>query len=473
MQEIPLSIFKGQHGDAKVDYRDSLPVNMYHVSMPVKGSAGYLRSQWGLSKLGESNGIDQGGIWSTVFKEHFRVAGGELIKVSSAGDVTVLGQIDYTGQCTLNQTERNIAITTNAGCWLYNDSDGLRKIGDVDLGAVFDTVYINQRLIHTDGEYIIVSDPGEDEVYNALKYGTAEIDPDGIVGLASISNRLLAIGERTVEWFADQPQDGDTFPYVRIESQLIESGCSGTHAKVMMNDSKGFKTLYMLGGGKNDPVAVRSIGAGNAPKVSTKEIDTILQQYTGDQLAGAIMENRTTEANNFVIVHLPSHTLALDVTASSQVGELAWTIQESATGGATRWVNGVFDPRLPAFVYGDKTNGFIGKLEKEINTQYGEVVSEQFQTPILPLAGRTVASLKLELLPGRNEPGTTPVLFLSSTTNGLIYSDEYLVSRGEQGMYEHNIEVRVNDYMRRPVSYRFRSESAQPLNASSLTAEVL
>lgn len=467
-----VEIFQGQISDTESDYRDALPVNMYQIPKQIGAASGYLRSQWGLELLATGTGIDQGGIWSSVFKNHFRVSGGDLITIATDGTIDNLGAIDYTGQCVFNQTERNIAITTDSGCWLYNEDDGLRKISDEDLGPVFDTVYINQRLIHTDGEFIIVSDPGQDEVYDSLKYGTAEIDPDGILGLASISNRLLAIGGNTIEWFADAPVDGDTFPYVRIESQLIESGSSGTHSKVMMNDSKGFKTVYMIGGGKNDPVAVRSVGAGNAPKISTKEIDQILQGYTNAELSTAIVENRTIEASNFVIIHLPSHTLMIDLSASEALGNPTWTIQKSATTESSRWINGVFDPRLGAFIYGDKLDGSIGTLKKEINTQYGEIVEEIFHTPIIPFRLSTVSELSIETLPGRNEPDTEPVLFLSSTTNGLIYSNEYLISRGIQGYYDHNIAVRVNDYFKRPASYKFRGQNAQPINVSALNLEI-
>lgn len=475
MAQVQVDIFQGQVADAEVDYRDSLPVNMYHIPKMIGKAKGYLRSQWGLELFADVLGRDGGGFWSSVFKNHFRVSNGDLITVSKNGDVTNLGSIGYFGQCTFNQTERNVAITTNSGCWLYNTLDGLRQIDDPDLGAVFDTVYLNQRLVHTDGEFIIVSNPGNDEEYDTLKYGTAEIDPDGIVGLASISNRLLAVGSDTIEWFADQPTSGDTFPYVRIEAQLIEVGASGTHAKVQMIDSNGFKSVYFIGGGKNDPVAFRQTGAGNAPKLSTKEIDQILQSYTNEELSTAILENRTIEANNFIFIHLPSHTLSFDIAASGEMGMLAWTIQKTDVSGDTPsiWINGVYDPRNSSFIYGDKRFERLGKLTKSLSTQYGETVESIFYTPILPFKRKTVSELSLETLPGRNEPDTEPVIFISSSTNGLIYSQEYLISMGTQGDYNHNLVVRMNDYFSRPTSYKFRVANNQPVNVSDLTLEVI
>lgn len=476
MPKIPVDIFQGQSGDAEVDFNDDLPVNMFHVPAKISGVNGYLRSQWGLSNFAESQGIDQGGLWSSVFNSHFRVSNGELVEIDELGSVSVIGPIGYTGQCTFNQTERNIAITTDSGCWLYNSIDGLRQISDPDLGAVFDTVYINQRLIHTDGEFVIVSDPGQDEVYNALKYGTAEIDPDGIVGLETISNRLLAVGRDTIEWFADQPTTGDSFPYVRIESQLIEAGAIGTYAKVRMNDEGGFKSVYFIGGGKNDPLAIRQVGAGNAPKVSTPEIEKILLSYTSDELSTAVMENRTIEGNNFVIAHLPNETIMLDLETTKATGRFAWTIAKSKVGGveqAARWINGVFDPRFNAFIYGDKISSVLGKLEKAINTEYGQPRSEWIYCATIPINYKSINSLTIKTLPGRNAPSTSPVIFLSTQENyGLIWSQEHLISRGGQGDYQHQIEVRNLGFYRQDVAIRLRMESAQPINVLSVTADI-
>lgn len=476
MPTIPVDIFQGQSGDTEVDFRDDLPKNVYHVAKKLSGVNGYLRSQWGLSLFGTGQGIDQGGLWSSVFNSHFRVSNSNLIEVAADGNTTLLGPIDYNGQCTLNQTERNIAITTDSGCWLYNPVDGLRKISDPDLGAVFDTVYINQRLIHTDGEFIIVSDPGQDEEYNALKYGTAEIDPDGILGLATSSNRLLALGRDTIEWFADQPATGDTFPYVRIESQLIEAGVIGTHAKVQMNDEAGFKSIYFIGGGKNDPLAVRQVGAGNAPKVSSDEIDHLLLSYTPEQLSNSTMENRTIEGNNYVIAHLPNESIMLDLNTTAKTGRLTWTIATSKVSGieqSARWVNGVFDPRVNAFIYGDKLNGNLGKLEKSINTEYDEVRPEFIYCATIPIGYKSINKLSIKTLPGRNEPNTQPVMFLSTTENyGLIWSQENLISRGEQGDYQHQIEVRSLGFYRGDVAIRLRLENKQPANILSVTADI-
>jgi hypothetical protein len=101
------------------------------------------------------------------------------------------------------------------------------------------------------------------------------------------------------------------------------------------------------------------------------------------------------------------------------------------------------------------------------------VVEEIFYTPTIPFNLNTVAQLSLETLPGRNMPNTEPVLFLSSTSDGLMYSQEYLISRGEQGNYNHNVIVRVNDFFSRSASYKFRGQNAQPINVAALTLEVI
>lgn len=475
MQQVQLDIFQGQSGNSSIEYRDELPVNVYHIPKQISGVSGYLRSQWGLTSKWVGVNTSQGGIWSTVFNSQFRVSGSKLVELVG-GVLFNRGDIGYSGQCRLNQTERNIVVTTDSSCWLYNPTDGLREITDPDLGPVFDTVYINQRLIHTDGEFIIVSEPGQDDVYSALKYGTAEIDPDGIVGLETVSNRLLAVGRNTIEWFADQPVTGDSFPYVRIESQLVEAGAIATHAKVRMNDNSGYATVFFVGSGKNDSLSVMQVGAGNAPKVSTDEVDMILASYTEEEIKTTVMENRTVDGCNFVIVHLPNETLMLDLTASAAVGKFTWTMAKSRVDGkdvTARWINGVFDPNQNAFVYGDKFTGNISVLDKNINTEYGEARREFIYCSTLPIDYKSVSKLSIKTLPGRNQPSTEPVMFLSTIENfGLIWSQEHLISRGTQGNYQNQVEVRNLGFYRRDVSIRLRMESKQPVSVLSVIAEI-
>jgi hypothetical protein len=75
---------------------------------------------------------------------------------------------------------------------------------------------------------------------------------------------------------------------------------------------------------------------GNTQKLSTREIDTILQGYTQLQLAQAVVEARTDKSHQWLYVHLPDQTLVYDAAASAAVGEPVWfTLTSSIVGAGT------------------------------------------------------------------------------------------------------------------------------------------
>ena len=219
---------------------------------------------------------------------------------------------------------------------------------------------------------------------------------------------------------------------------------------------------------------MRVIGQANAPKISTREIDEILLTYTRAELESAILERRKFEHNDFLICHLPNHTLQYDRAASQATGEPMWTIQKSGVSGQvpTRWVNGIFDPNLNNWLYGDKTTTNIGQLDKSETTEYGSIKEELFFTPLLPLERRSIHMLFMEDLPGRAAIGTDPQLFLSATQNAVTFTQERLLSLGKLGDYGRNFYVRRLGYADNYLGFKFRKANKLPIAIGSLKLEI-
>ena len=92
-----------------------------------------------------------------------------------------------------------------------------------------------------------------------------------------------------------------------------------------------------------------------------------------------------------VICHLPRDTIVYDATLSAALGTHIWY---TWTTGDSPWrgVNGVYDPRsvddsASAWIYGDKDDNRLGKLDTTICTQYGEPIEWKVATPLVVIGG--------------------------------------------------------------------------------------
>ena len=81
----------GIYSDNTPELRTSYPVNLVPVPKVSGISNGFLRPGDGIVSNGTGPGIDRGGInWQNVL---YRVMGTKLVEISSAGAVTVLGDV--------------------------------------------------------------------------------------------------------------------------------------------------------------------------------------------------------------------------------------------------------------------------------------------------------------------------------------------------------------------------------------------
>jgi hypothetical protein len=93
---MQIPILSGVFTDNSPDVRTSYPVNLVPVPKTSGVSQEYLRPADGLVALGTGPGIDRGGInWSGVC---YRVMGSNLVTISTAGVVTVLGDVGDDGR---------------------------------------------------------------------------------------------------------------------------------------------------------------------------------------------------------------------------------------------------------------------------------------------------------------------------------------------------------------------------------------
>ena len=452
--KAPVTLIKGEKIGIETDYRDALPVNMYAVKKQILKAQGYMICYPGLTAFGNGPGIDRSGNYNERLEEHYRVSGQKFVKVGVNGSVSELGDIPGTSQARMDDfySFNTQGIIADGKFFLYDSGTGFREVTDDDLGNPIDGVWVDGYYFMTDGDFLFHTDLTDESAIDPLKFATAEFMPDPSLGLAKTQdNKVLVFGRYTLEYFINAANVN--FAFTRVQTRAQKIGIVATQAKC--EGSKGF---YITGGRKKESVAVHLIGIGSSTKISTREIDKLIEQYTEPELSDMRMEARAEKDVSFILVHLPGETLCFNETIAESFGkEVAWSILKSGVSGVAKYraINGVFDSRIAKWVYGDQRDTNIGLLDNAIFTQYEDIQEWELYTPLLKLEPYSVDEIEIETIPGHTTDIDAKVS-VSLTYNGVTYGKEYFQLYGQPNDYNQRFFLRRlgqgNDW----VGYKFR-----------------
>jgi len=455
--ELAAPIIKGDKVSNKTDYRDALPVNLTAVSRAILGASGYLVSHPGLTLFATGQGIDRGGYWNENQAKHFRVSGGSLIEVNTDGSVVTLGAISGIKRAALVHSFNSQAIIADGRFWRYTSS-GLSEVTDSNLGNPIDGTWINGYYFFTDGDFLFHTDIDDETSIDPLKFATSEFSPDPTLAVDKTSdNQVVAFNRYTTEFFVDRATDN--FAFRRIEGKAVKCGIVGTHCETELQGR-----FYVMGGGREENVSIHMIAGGAYESIATREVDKLIGQYTEEQLADAILETRVQNQDQFIVVHLPNEVLLCNLTIMKQLGkEYAWTIIKTGVNVDDPWrgVNGVYDPRVSEWIYGDKQNSNIGSLDDSIGSQYGDQVETLFFSPLLKLEGASIDKLELDTIPGHQTDASDVKVSLSLTYDGHFYGVEWFALYGQPSKFNTRFILRRLGYVADFVGMKFRSVSTE------------
>lgn len=464
MPETIVNLIKGDKVDKFTDYRDALPVNMYAIKKPILGADGYMLCYPGLTKVADGEGIDRGANYNDRFDNLFRVSGDKLVQLNIDNTTTSLGSISGTKQAAMPYSFNTQAVIADGRMWLYDSTIGFREIMDTDLGNPIDGTWVDGYYFLTDGEYIYHTDITDESSIDPLKFATAEFMPDKSLGVAKTQdNKVIVFGRYSIEYFINRATAN--FAFERVQTRAQKIGIVATHAKCEASGS-----WFITGGRKDDAVSVHAISVGSSRKISTREIDKILAQYTEPELADMRMESRMEDDVYFLLIHLPNETLCCNLSIGETLSkEVAWTILKTDIqgDGNYRAINGVFDARKADWVYGDKFNSNIGKLDNTIFTHYDEAVEWILYTPFLDLDGMSIDQLEIETLPGNTTFKDATIAF-SMTSNGLTYGKEWFAMYGEPLDYSKRFYIRRIGYVKNWTSFKFRGATRSRMSFAAL-----
>jgi hypothetical protein len=459
-----IGILSGIYTDAAADWRTSYPVNLIPVPKDEGISKGYLRPADGIVQQGSGPGIDRGGInWKGTY---YRVMGSKLVSISSVGVVTELGDVGGLGQVSFDYSFDRLAIASG-GSLFYLTGTSLVRVTDPDLGTVLDVIWVDGYFMTTDGEFLVVTELDDPFAVNPLKYGSSEADPDPVVALIKLQNEVYALNRYTIEVFDNI--GGDLFPFQRIESAQIQKGAIGTHACCEFVDAIAF-----LGSGRNEAPGIY-IGSNSVPtKISTREIDQILLQYTEAELSAVVLESRIDKGHQHLWVSLPDRTLVYDLAGSSAVQQPLWFVMTSGLDGFEQYraknLVWVFDKWMCA----DPTSTKLGYLDISLSTQYGDKARWEFGTTIIynESMGAIFHQLELVCLTGRVAFGIDPTISSSYSIDGETWSQEKFVNVGAQGNRTKRIVWFQQGHMRNWRIQRFKGNSDSHIAIARLEAQL-
>ena len=412
-----VSILNGIYVDTAANFRTSYPKNLIPVPKKTGLSTGYLRPSDGIIEIATGPGIDRGSIvWNGI---NYRVMGSKLISLDSKNVVRILGDVGGENEPVTFDYSFDLLAICSAGNLFYYDKTNIKQVTDPDLGSVFDVVWVDGYFMVTDGSNLIVTDLQDPYSINPFKYGASEGDPDPIVGVLKLRNEIYALNSNTIELFKDT--GGDFFPFTRVDGAQIPKGVVGTTAACVFGE-----VIAFVGGGREEPASVYIGTNGSAIPIATQEINTLLLEYTNDELSKIIVEERTQLSHQQLYIHLPDKTLVYDLNASKELGVPAWDILESGTyeTGPYRGYN--FNYVYNKWVCGDRKTGAIGELTTSESYQFGEACSWEFSIPIISNGGKgfLLNSLEMVFISGGLTTYTAPSIFMSSSVDGVNWSDE-------------------------------------------------
>lgn len=461
---MQIPVLNGIYTDADADFRTSYPRNLVPVPKQTGIAQGYMRPADGIAAFGVGPGLDRGGInWNG---QMYRVMGSKLVRVSQDGTVYVLGYVGDGGQVTLDYSFDRLAIASAGKLW-YWDGTTLAQVTDPDLGTVVDMRWIAGYFLCTDGTSLIVTELNDPFSVNPLKYGSAESDPDPIVGVDEMRNEAYALGRYTIEVF--QNVGGDNFPFQRIEGAEVSRGIIGTHAYCQY-----LSTFAFVGSGRNEAPAVWLMVPGDTDKLSTREIDQVLATYSEEQLAAVVVEARVDKGHQLLLVHLPDRCLVFDGAATKAVGEPVWfTLDSGLVEPATYRARGLvwcYDQ----WNVGDPTSTSLGRLVSDTSAHFGTVIGWDFGTVIVYNDGKgaIIHDIELVALTGRAVDGTQPVVWTSYSEDGVTWSQEKAANAGMRGNRNQRICWRRQGRLRNWRIQRFRGTSDAHLTLARLEAQI-
>lgn len=284
----------------------------------------------------------------------------------------------------------------------------------------------------------------------------AENMPDGILAVREYRDFILAFGSSTIEFFR---LTGDASNLVQFASSyMVPIGIAGQFCVTEFADSFAFITSPARG-----QVIVAVMGQGTYSQISDRNTNKILAEYTKAELAGSFMESLKTDDNQFIIMHLPRHTMVYNATSG------LWSILKTGLGDNT---HRAIDYRNEGdtVTCGDRLSPFLGKQDLTTSAQYGEDQEIILYSPLVGVEKSVMYDMQITANSGL--ASNVRRIFVSSTSDGINYGDEEAIEfDGPWQWLRRAIKRRVGR-IRLRIGFKLRIVGATPCTLSNFRARI-
>jgi hypothetical protein len=388
---------------------------------------------------------------------HYRVMGTKLVSVATDGTVTTLGDVAGFGPVRMAYSFDRLAIKSDRRLFLW-DGAALVEVTDPDLGAADDVAWIDGYFVTTDGEFVVVTELLDPTQVDALKYGSAETDPDPVTGVEVLNEELHVFGRHTIQVFQNVGSTG--FPFRNVRGAAVPVGCVNASAKCQIAG-----TVAFVGGGREEPLGVFVMNGGGAVRVSTREIDRLME---GVDPALIELEPRKFGDEDQIVLHLPDVSASLVVRASSAAGGALWSLHHSGDFGQYRLRHAVWDGSR--HIVGDTATPALGVLSDATTDHFGAGSDWRFDIGLLYNEGKALIFNEIEIV-GQFPIDEGSAVFVSLTRDGEAWSNE--VARRLTGRREERCIWRPNVRMPAMSGCRFRGRGKVAIARADVRGEAL
>jgi hypothetical protein len=470
MPQLPLNIFGGFYENQSIPMSHQNCINW--IPQIAEGEAlsqGALITPQSLTAFGTTGdasnrgAIVMGGI-------PYVVNGTALYSFDSAGAYTNYGAITGTGRVSMASNGTKLAIVVPGGNAYQFDSgtSNITQVTDPDYIASDTVVFKDGYYVYTasDGSVFFNSALNDPLTFDALDFGTAEINPDRIIAGHVNHNELFILGEETIEVF--QNIGGSGFPFQRIQGANIQKGCYAKFSPVEFDN-----TFMFIGGGVNEKAAIwRVVSSQTAVKISTDAIDHAIQKFTEDEIALAFSYTFTVNGQFIVAFTFESDTIP-DVTFCYNGTSKRWFQMQSGIDD-NKWRVSAIVQAYGEILCTDTEDGRMGKLD-DVFTEYGETIYQERTSQPYMIDGSSQYWSENELFMETGTgltsgQGSDPQIRMSySDDGGRTFSAERARSFGKIG--EYNKRVVWRRLGRVPFNRVVRFTNSDPVKANILKME--
>ena len=372
----------------------------------------------------------------------FFVNGGSLFRVNADGTSNNLGGIVGTDRVSMadNGTQLCIIVPGTTGYIFTQSPDTLTIITDADffsLGPSNQVAYKDGFFVHIAKDKFFISALNDGLSYNALDFGTAEVDPDNNTAIHVNRNVLYIGGNDSIEPF--QNIGGADFPYQRLSGGVVQKGIKAKFSVVDFDNS-----FVFLGGGINETPSIWRFTGSSAVKIATEAIDNIIANETDTQQQNIFATTYAEDGSFFVNFHFSDSVFSYDATASARLGKPVWHERQSrnSVGAATKWRVASIGQAYGETLVGDILGPNVGKIDRAARTEYGALIDRDVTTGPLQNNGLNFFINELEVTTESGvgntvDPGQNPKITMSMSLDGGNTFGNFL-SRdlGKKGEYQ-------------------------------------